>query len=281
MDGEILEGGVYSAGLGEGKVTIWRLNLSVSNCFKSHRRMSFAQFKQMFESRKQLDVFLELANLHNEFLSRREKTRPATKSTTGYGTPRRIRENTLTYRQIMLHRSLLLFEGALAAADQKNTYSMVLSIRGHFESAAALGHVHYRLNSLRQGNISAEQFDKGLSEQIMGSGDASLPEAPNPRNILTLLEYADKSINKHIAPGASEPLAVLSEPYNWLCEFCHPNFHSNAVAIEIDNVESVFRFRFDMEMREMEFDIIKNLILSGTAFVGIFDQLPDLLLEVC
>ena len=51
----------------------------------------------------------------------------------------------MVYRQVLLHRSILLFEGSLDAAADENVYSMALSIRGYFETTAALGYVHYRL----------------------------------------------------------------------------------------------------------------------------------------
>src|SRR5438094_4370522 len=105
---------------------------------------------------------------------------------------------------------------------------------------------------------------------MLGSKDAILPDAPDPKHVLTMLEYADKTVNKHIVSGGG-PLPLLTDPYNWLCEFCHPNFHSNAIAIDVDKSVPEYRFRFEQPMRDIEFGLLGNLMFSAPLFVDIFD----------
>lgn len=239
--------------------------------------MPIERHKGMFASRGKSQLFDEVSEVYDRLLPRRENSRPAVLDDCDFGAPRRVRDNTMVYRQVLLHRSILLFEGSLAAAADENAYSMALSIRGHFETTAALGYVHYRLASVQMKYISAAEFDEGLSAQMLGSKDEGLPQAPDPKHVLTMLEYADKTVNKHVVSGANKPLPLLTDPYNWLCEFCHPNYYSNAIAIDVDKSVPEFRFRFEQPMRDTEFGLLGHLMLSAPLFVEIFDLIPKML----
>ena len=189
----------------------------------------------------------------------------------------RIRKNALTYRQVLLHRAILLFEGSLYALSENNPYSMSLSIRAHFETTAALGYLHNRLNSLNKGTIKAEVVDQDLCAQLLGSRHETLSDAPEPKQILTMLEYADKSISKHILGGSVRQYDILSDCYIFLCEFSHPNFHSNSVAIDLDKSVPAYKFRYGKAMRDNEFNLIEYLLLSTPLFIELFDSLVELL----
>ena len=127
---------------------------------------------------------------------------------------------------------------------------MVLSVRGHFETTAALGYLHYKLNSLSKGNLVAEAVGRDISIQLLGSRDKDLLEsagedAVEAKQILTMLEYADKSVSKHFLQGTAREHAILTESYEYLCEFCHPNYHSNSISFELNKEEKKFDFMYN------------------------------------
>ena len=105
----------------------------------------------------------------------------------------------------------------------------------------------------------------------------SVPQAPDSKNILSLFEHAHKSVNISVLGGTTKQYYILKDSYEYLSDFCHPNFHSNLVAIELDESVPEFIFRHGHPMRDKEFNLIGYLLLSAPLFVGLFDQIPDLL----
>lgn len=233
--------------------------------------------EQLFQKHNQSDELRPIIDVYDAFTLRREN---ACKPFPGeeFGEAERIQANGLVFRQVLLHRSILLFEGSVKAAVDENAYSMILSIRGHFETTGSLGYFHQRLSSLRKGNISTETLDRDLTVQLLGVGQNIIPQAPDPKNVLSMLEYADKSVGTAVMGGSVSQYNILKGSYEFLCEFAHPNFHSNSVAIDLDKSIPEFRLRHGQPMRDREFDLIRYLLLSAPIFVDLFDQIPDLLL---
>ena len=130
---------------------------------------------------------------------------------------------------------------------------------------------------MKKGDISSETLDQDLCIQMLGVRHESVPEAPDPKNILSLFEHADKSANISVLDGTTNQYNILKESYEYLCEFCHPNFHSNSVAIDLDKSVPEFRFRHGQPMRDKEFELIGYLLLSAPIFVALYDQIRDLL----
>lgn len=232
--------------------------------------------EQAFRNHNQSDELREILETYEQLASRTEESHKVFPGK-DYGEPDRIRANGMVYRQVLLHRSIHLFEGSVRAAVDENLYSMALNVRGHFETTASLGYLHRRLQSLRSGSISPETLDRDLCVQLLGVRHKSVPQAPDPKNILSLFEYADESANIAVLGGTTKQYCILKESYEYLCEFCHPNFHSNSVAIDLDKSVPEFRFRYGQPMRDDEFQLIGYLLLSAPVFVALYDQIPDLL----
>lgn len=191
-----------------------------------------------------------------------------------FGEPIRIRNYSLALRQILLHRVILLYEGSLHAAMQNNPFVMIVSIRALFETTAALGYLHYRLNSLREGNLEAADVDRSIMAQLLGSKDIGM--APEPKHILSMLEYADKSVSRHILKGTTGEHRMLAEPYEYLCEFSHPNFHSNALSFDLDKEKNEISLRHDTEMKSIAFDVLAYLLIGAPIFHDLYQLIDDL-----
>lgn len=232
--------------------------------------------ERAFRNHNKSDKLREILDTYEELASRTEEAQKAFPSE-DYGEPNRIRANALVFRQVLLHRSIHLFEGSLRAAVDENLYSLALNVRGHFETTTSLGYLHRRLQSLKRGNISPETLDRDLCALLLGVRHESISQAPDPKNILSLLEHADKSVNISVLGGTTKQYYILKDSYEFLCEFCHPNFHSNSVAIDLDASVPEFRFRHGQPMRDKEFELVEYLLLSGPIFVALYDQIPRLL----
>lgn len=201
-----------------------------------------------------------------------------------WGEPRRIREFSLVLRQVLLHRAIKLFEGAINALIHDNAYSMALSVRGHFETTAAIGYLHNRLASLQEGNLAQVTVDKDIVTQILGTRDEELlkeagEDALEAKQVLSMLEYADKSVSRHIMDGATKEHVMLMDIYKWLCEFSHPNYHSNSVAFSLDKEKGEFSFTHNSQILEREAKVIENILLSSPIFTELYDRIENLLPE--
>jgi len=233
--------------------------------------------KEAFQNHNQTaDDLREIAEVYQQLVSLTEASR-RTAPPGDYGDPERIKANVLVYRQVLLHRAIFLFEGALKAAIGENLYSMVLNIRGHFETTGSLGYLYRRLQSFKKGNISAETVDRNLCAQLLGTRQEGIRRAPEPINILSALEEADKAFNIAVLHGTTRQYEILKGCYEYLCEFCHPNFHSNSVALDLDKSVPEFRFRHGQPMRDDEFHLVTYLLISANVFVSLYDEILDLL----
>ncbi len=84
--------------------------------------------------------------------------------------PERPIRNCTVVSQTLLHRAILLFEGAVSALSDKNIYSLALCIRGHYETTAVLGRLYRRLSSYLNGHISVHDFENDIYVQAVGCG---------------------------------------------------------------------------------------------------------------
>jgi len=245
--------------------------------------MNFDEIRKQSKDRGiDLADLVECEETYKDLLSRKV-TRVEFHSYNVWGDPRRIREYSLAIRQILLHRALKLFEASFLGLINDNGYSMCLSIRGHYETTAALGYLHNRLFSLKQGNITAEVVDRDISVQILGTRDKRILEKSQlpweAKQVLTLLEYADRSVSKHVLQGKAKEHTMLMDNYEFLCEFSHPNYHSNQQAFTLNKKEQCLMLRHDEVIHEREAHLIGYLLISNPLFVALYDRLMDLLPE--
>ncbi len=60
--------------------------------------------------------------------------------------------------------------------------------------------------------------------------------------------------------------------FGYLSEFCHPNFHSNSLAFELDKANGRLLLRYSTPAEKPEFEIIEYLTLANPFFVWLFDE---------
>lgn len=243
--------------------------------------MDFDKLGSLFKIRG-MDLY-ELKNSYNK-LTHRAVESLFVESKGECGDSRRIREYSLAYRQVLLHRAINLFLGSLTSLAENNAYSMVLSIRGHFETTAALGYLHNRLISLKDGNLDAVVVDHDVCVLLLGTRDKEIlksekarQNAMDSKHVQDMLEYADKSVSRHILQDIAKAHSMLTECYNHLCEFSHPNFHSNSAAFELKREEKKFYFKHNKSLEDDYFMLIYYLLISNPLFIELFDMVKKVL----
>lgn len=182
--------------------------------------------------------------------------------------PERPIRNCTVVSHTLLHRAILLFEGSVSALSDKNVYSLALCIRAHYETTAVLGRLYRRLSSYLNGHISVYDFENDIYVQTVGCRHQSLHKAPNPENIMNQLDDADKILDKEFFGQKKE---MLRDNYEYLCEFAHPNFHSNSIAYNIDKSKNSIIFRYDGILMKRDF-IIGYLDISTVVFIWFFNK---------
>ncbi|GAF92697.1 unnamed protein product, partial [marine sediment metagenome] len=233
----------------------------------------FKKLRSLFKMRG-MDAS-EFEASYNELIHRIEESLVA-EPQGEWGDSRRIREYSLVLRQVLLHRAIKLLLGSLTALSDDNIYSMALSIRGHFETTAALGYLHNRLNSLSEGNLEARVVDHDICTQLLGTKEEGLLKEAiqydmEAKQVLNMLKYADRSVSKHILKGSAKEHNMLTDSYKFLCEFSHPNFHSNSAAFEFKREEKKFCFMHNKSITDEFFVLIDYLLVSNPLFVELFD----------
>jgi len=186
-----------------------------------------------------------------------------------------VRANILAYRQMLLYRAIQVFEGALIAALNENVYATALCVRAHFETAAAMGYLHKKLLSIRAKHIDLVKLGSDLAQLVLGSKQQTERcKPPVPKNVTTMLQETDKIINDSIQDDQKE-YPIFVDSYGFLCEYAHPNYHSNRASFDVDSMTDKFIFRYGKQMRDEEDSLLQYLLISNPRFLYLYDEIPQ------
>jgi hypothetical protein len=236
--------------------------------------MSFSPaVRELFDRWKHGDLLDSLEAAHQKALDRRQDLVVIADQSEP---KKRTASNCLVLQQALLHRAERLLAGAGTMLLESNVYGLALIVRGHYEATAVLGYVCNRLDSLKAGNIPFEDFALNVAVAVLGARHEQFAQAPNPPNIMTCIERADRYLDTHCF---KKKTGMLLDCYNWLSEFAHPNFLSNASAYTLDIPNRRFVFRHEGDIQESDFQLITYLDISAGLFVQLFDDYLRLLTE--
>jgi hypothetical protein len=235
--------------------------------------------KQTFVKYKETELFGRLQSTYDELIKRKvlRIDYPDDISLNGV---ERLRLNCNVYEQILLHRAISLFEASLGTLSDRNVYALALCIRGHYETTAALGYLHKRCMSFLEKTISFADFETDIKVQMLAWKEPSkVAEAPDPVQILTQLDDTDKVMYRKFLKSTGNHKKMLRDSYEFLCNFCHPNFHSNMAAYSYDKKSKAVVLRYGDDLRDNEF-FIGRLWISSDVFVWLFDEFQACIGEI-
>ena len=235
--------------------------------------------RQILEPHLDEEAVKHFESIYQDLLNRRQEACPAVEG----GEPgdfRRISQYSLALRQACLHRTISTFTGAVVCLKENLLYSMILSVRGNFETTAALGYLYGRLDSGANGTLTREKLDDDICRMLLGTRYKPVPQAFEAKHVSTLLEHATKAAKKVTFADQPMPDGLLTELYDFLCEYCHPNFSSNSVAFHLDKEGHQFRMRHDCKILKEEAGLIENLLISLPLFIDLYDGIPSVLATI-
>lgn len=183
-------------------------------------------------------------------------------------------QNCLHYIQMALNRSKVLIEGCLIALDNENDLLAMLATRAHFEVTGALAYLLKRLQSFYNGTIDFEKIDEDLFRLTLGSKDPGLPLAPDPINVMNLIDAADTLFQKISGIKGK----TYRELYDFLSEICHPNsFGITKGSKVIDN--GVIEYEKNKKLLENDLGFLNFLCITVEDFLMFYDNIFDLIKE--
>ncbi len=241
--------------------------------------MDLSQIRSSLEPHLKQETVEEFVSIYQQLLDRRQEVCPILKGEDA-GNIRWTSQHSLALRQVFLHRTISTITGAIVCLREKLWYSVALSVRGNFETTAALGYLYERLHSLANGTLPLEQIEDDICVMLLGTRyDRPNSQGLTAKSVLTLLEYATKAVKRVTFANEVMPPDMLTDPYNFLCEFCHPNFSSNSLAFHFDKEKSQLRMRHDGEMLKGTAHI-EYLLLSAPFFIDLYDGIPGVLATI-
>ena len=95
-----------------------------------------------------------------------------------------------------------------------------------------------------------------------------------------MLEYADKSVSKKLLGGGTTEHTKLQQSYDFLCEFAHPNFHSNKLAFDLNRPRTRFTLRYEQKMPDEAFSTIGYRLLALPLHLELHDGIDEALPNV-
>lgn len=231
--------------------------------------------RQMFAALDKLEIITSIEASYSALIDRRSDF-------IAYGDPAKMSErnrawaNLAVIRQVQIHRAERLIASSGTMLAERNVYGLVLLIRGHFESTAIIGYLCDRLSSFLKGNIPFETIIFDIAHTMMGAKHEFFAEMPDPINVLTALEKADRYIQQS---GFIDTKGMLADCYGWLSEFAHPNFNSSDSALRLNRELRGFEFRHGGDLSAAEIQMLGYLDISASVFTQVFDDLSRLSVE--
>ena len=185
--------------------------------------------------------------------------------------------NCLRYILLSLFRSKSLIEGAIVCLNSKKMVPSLLCVRSHIETTSGIAFLLRRLNSYYAKGIEFPRVEEDLFRLSLGATKIEKTEVPKPINVMEMIEAADYLINKMVAVIDTTEKAMFRDLYDWLSDFCHPNFQGTCGGAEIDHKEQSLIFYDTDVIQERDFPHFFSLNLSAELFLHFFDETVALL----
>lgn len=179
----------------------------------------------------------------------------------------------------LITRSLYLLRGFDLAINDANSTTCFLNVRAHWETTGALACFHKWLTKFYRDECTFEELDAKLVKLSLGGrvfpdkdhvGHTNIPDSINVMSLIDDLDSQWKTMGGEITkPFRGE--------YEFLSEFCHPNFLGNSIGSEM--VESgCVEYHYPPILNESEISILlSDLAISLTFFTRFYDNCFSLL----
>lgn len=195
---------------------------------------------------------------------------------------RLLGHNASALLQKLLNRSRYLLRGFILSFNDSNAIMAYLATRSHFETTGAIACLLKWLQKFYNERCNYEELDGILKKLYLGGRvfpDKNIPKyscAPDSINVLSLIDDVDV-LYKHMSGDFKKP---FRENYEFLSEYCHPNFLGINQGSKAIMPQGIFEFQYPPTIDNSEAtDLLANLTVSLSMFMHFFDKCYELLHE--
>jgi hypothetical protein len=176
-----------------------------------------------------------------------------------------------------LQRSKCIFDGFVDCVNLTHIVLAYLAARVHFETTGSIAYLLWHLRRFYKGEIAYREIENVLSRLALGAktfpDKDTLPEQPEPINVLTQIDFADKLFKD--ANGKN--LKIFRQCYDFLSEFCHPNMLGLMVGSDVTENRNLILYE-KHRFREEDFGtLINHMLISCNSFFYAYDKSFSLL----
>ncbi len=222
--------------------------------------------KRYFRKNKILSNYIDIRKYyieHNKYLIKKLEV--------SLYTTNPIKHELICYLQLVIYRSKKLIEGLITLIIFKNLIPIALIVRAHFEVTSLLGFLIHKLHRYEKEEMGKDELLEILKKLLLGSRISELQNRIESINIITIIEYADKVLNKIQGNDKKH----IKDNYDFLSDFCHPNITGLAFSAEIiENECTVFQKKSFIDDRDSIFFRLITLSLKiFFVFLEIIDEM--------
>jgi hypothetical protein len=164
-----------------------------------------------------------------------------------------------------------LYLGFIECINRKQLAIAFLAARAHFETTGLIAYFLKYLRKFYNKEISYKEIDDKLFKLSLGGKTFpeknDRPDRPDAINVLTLIDEADNMFTE--MGGQVKP---FRDCYDYLSEFCHPNYLGLTIGSELKGMDSIDFFNIP-EFKEEDFGtMLNNMIMSCAFFFYLYDS---------
>lgn len=195
---------------------------------------------------------------------------------TGDSAEELIAQNVFHLASKVLYYSLNLNWGILELCKERNIFSSLFLIRANYEATGVLGNVYDKMQRYYSENLPFEKFDElvvrySLGSEMIDGGERNVPERVQ---VLNGIDSVDKWLTKE----SGEKTDSFRNSYNYLSQFCHPNFHGLNIISSLN--QGFVSPKTIQEIAERHTDeFLTYLKISNQLFIGFHEKILNLLKE--
>lgn len=187
---------------------------------------------------------------------------------------RLLGHNGMAFLLKLLTRTLHIIDGTIVSINNSNTTMAFLGVRAQIETTGAISCLHKWLTKFYNKECTYDELDERLKRLFLGIKTFPHENSSNPNgklepiSVMTLIDDIDSACKK-IGIKQKKPFRGI---YNFLSEFCHPNFFGISIASSV-NEKGVLDYQYPPKINQNELDEIAfSLAFSSKLFLMLYDE---------
>lgn len=173
-----------------------------------------------------------------------------------------------------LNRSFSLYRGAINSLNNSDAIVALLASRAHMESTGVVAYLQIQLQKYYKMEISFDEIDNNVMKLHLGRrsymDNTEPPHKIDTINVMTLIDSVDKVFFKPMEDKVKHR-KIFRNSYEWLSEYCHPNFFGQTLGVVRDGSKCIFDYNPSLEESEVN-EFCLSLCMSCDSLFAMYDE---------